>query len=656
MASNEPRYLTKSRFKLACECGTKLFYTKKTEEYGDSKIEDSFLAALADGGFQVGELAKQYFPGGIGITSLGYDEALAETHEVLQFGALAIFEAAVQYKELLIRADILEFKGNDINLFEVKAKSFDSQEDDPLFNKNGTISRKWREYLLDIAFQTYVVEKAFPGRRIVPYLYLVDKSSRSPISGLNQRFILKKDKKGRTTVEVPVPLTENELFPSLLVKVRVGDAVKHIYHDERERIHEDKSFEESIWFFAEHYQKDQIIPPVLGTKCLKCEFSGGDKTKSGRDECFQQVLPTNQLVPIEKSVLSIWNFRGKEKCLQAGKFRLQDIEEADIAPKGHDKEGLSASERQWLQVVKSQREDKSPYIDTANLRHEISRLTFPLHFIDFETAQVAIPFNQGRRPYEGLAFQFSHHTLSASGRLTHETEFLLAERGVFPNYQFLRALKKALTNDSGSIFRYASHENTYMNLLYSQLLEEEESDKEELLEFIRLISHSKDDSVEQWQGARDMIDLCTWVKQYFYAPETQGSNSIKKVLPAVLNQSDFLKAKYGRPVYGSDEIHSTNFSHFTWIQEEAGQIQDPYSLLPAIFPESSKNDNQYLLYSSEELKDGGAALTAYAKLQFTEMTARERSALSNALRKYCELDTLAMAMIFEAFREWSKEA
>jgi hypothetical protein len=48
-----PRYLTKSRFKLALECPTKLFYTGKTDLYPYAKQEDEFLQALADGGFQV---------------------------------------------------------------------------------------------------------------------------------------------------------------------------------------------------------------------------------------------------------------------------------------------------------------------------------------------------------------------------------------------------------------------------------------------------------------------------------------------------------------------------------------------------------------------------------------------------------------------------
>jgi hypothetical protein len=54
------RYLTKSRYKLAKECAHKLFYTSK-KDYYNSKLDDEFLLALAEGGYQVGELAKQYY-------------------------------------------------------------------------------------------------------------------------------------------------------------------------------------------------------------------------------------------------------------------------------------------------------------------------------------------------------------------------------------------------------------------------------------------------------------------------------------------------------------------------------------------------------------------------------------------------------------------
>jgi hypothetical protein len=69
---SNPRYLTKSRFKLALDCETKLFYINK-KGYPDTKLDDSFLAALAEGGFQVGELAKYYYPRGTEIPYGNYD-------------------------------------------------------------------------------------------------------------------------------------------------------------------------------------------------------------------------------------------------------------------------------------------------------------------------------------------------------------------------------------------------------------------------------------------------------------------------------------------------------------------------------------------------------------------------------------------------------
>ena len=40
-------------------------------------------------------------------------------------------------------------------------------------------------------------------------------------------------------------------------------------------------------------------------------------------------------------------------------------------------------------------------------------------------------------------------------------------------------------------------------------------------------------------------------------------------------------------------------------------------------------------------------MMVYAKKQYTEMSNEERSALEKGPLKYCELDTLAMVMVFE---------
>ena len=92
-----PRYLTKSRYKLGIECPTKLFYTGKAE-YSDQRDCNPFLAALAEGGFKVVELARQYYRGGVVIETLDYNEALAMTQDLMRQDRVIIFEPAFLYK------------------------------------------------------------------------------------------------------------------------------------------------------------------------------------------------------------------------------------------------------------------------------------------------------------------------------------------------------------------------------------------------------------------------------------------------------------------------------------------------------------------------------------------------------------------------------
>jgi len=56
--------LTKSKFKLAFECPTKLYYVDKPQ-YANQLADDSFLKALAEGGYQVEALARCCFPDGL---------------------------------------------------------------------------------------------------------------------------------------------------------------------------------------------------------------------------------------------------------------------------------------------------------------------------------------------------------------------------------------------------------------------------------------------------------------------------------------------------------------------------------------------------------------------------------------------------------------
>jgi len=652
---SKQRFLTKSRFKMATECPTKLFYTGKTE-YANSKLDDPFLAALADGGHQVGELAKQYYPNGFDITTLDYDEAEKQTLELLAMDEVVIFEPAIRFENLFVRVDILVKKGNHFELIEVKAKSYSHAKDNDLLNTKGKIDSKWKPYVFDVAFQKHVLENAFPTATVSSYLMLVDKSATCATNGLNQKFVLERDKFNRKGVRVSSTLSQDDLSNKLLTKIHVDKAVQIAYDTELTTGMPAHSFKDNIDVLADYYQNDTKIAPVIGKKCKTCEFqctqADEDEGKlSGFKVCWQEQLRWNDKDFEDKTVLDIWNFRGADKCIEQGIIKLVDVLPEHIGEVESREAALAPKERQWLQVEKEQNQDTSAHFDAECMRREIEGWKYPLHFIDFETNAVAIPFYKGMSPYEGIAFQFSHHVVHKDGRVEHAGEFLNTEQGEFPNFEFVRALKAQLENDEGTVFMYSPHENSYLNMIYRQLLSSSELDKSELCEFIKTITRSSGSSKEVWRGERCMVDMLELVKKYYYDPATNGSNSIKYVLPAILNSSQYLKDKYSKPIYGSNEMRSLNFEHKTWIElDENDEVKDPYKLLPKMFAEISDHDVE-LLSEGDELNNGGLALTAYAKLQFTHMSEYEKDELRKALLCYCELDTFAMVAIFEAWRE-----
>src|SRR4051812_45655583 len=99
-------------------------------------------------------------------------------------------------------------------------------------------------------------------------------------------------------------------------------------------------------------------------------------------------------------------------------------------------------------------------------------------------------------------FQFSHHVVHQNGCIEHATQYLNSVRGRFPNFDFVRALKKALENDDGTIFRYAAHENTVLCQIYEQLRDSSEPDAAELIAWIKTITTSSSSAKEKWSGSR----------------------------------------------------------------------------------------------------------------------------------------------------------
>lgn len=591
----------------------------------------------------MGELAKCYYPDGHDILSLAPDKALKQTNELLKKNNVVIFEAAIKHKNLFIRVDILVKRGNFIKLYEVKAKSFDPSSDSFSQKKNKEkIADKWKPYLFDIAFQRHVVRSAFPDSTVTTYLYLVNKKSITPTDGLNQKFQIVEENNNRKSVKVTSPLSQDDLSEELLTKIPVDHYCDLILNTEEGSDAYGTSFKDRIEKYSQAYITDTKINPVLTKLCGECEFRANQEDlnkglKDGFKECWKQQLNWKEQDFDAPNVLDIWNFLKKDEFIKEGKIKFSQIYEDDINPnKSH------RAARQWLQIEKANNNDNSIWLDKAGLKAEMDSWVFPLHFIDFETAAPAIPFNKGKSPYEGVAFQFSHHIVYEDGRAEHKGQYINTERGIFPNYEFARQLKSELDKDEGTIFRYATHENTYLNHIHQQLQSDKDpvDDKDELCDFIETITYLKENKDVIRRGERDMVDMLAVVQLHYYNPMTNGENSLKQVLPATLNSSDYLKEKYSKPIYGTSQLPSKNFNNMTWIKFEDGLVKDPYKLLKL-----SSGDN-------EDITDGGDAMTAYSRMQFSEMGDDEYNELKNGLLRYCELDTLAMVMIYEAWREW----
>jgi hypothetical protein len=650
------RVLTKSKFKLGLECPNKLYYTGK-KDYANKKNENPFLEALAKGGFQVEELARLHYPDGILIQGnpWEYESSWKQTQKLLEEENVIIYEAAFLNDGLFIRTDVLIKKGSKIELIEVKSKSFDSNQENP-FEVTKGIKSEWKPYLFDIAFQKHVMQKCYPDWQIDSFIMLVDKSKTASIDGLNQLFRITNEANGRTGIKTLVSSIE-ETGSSVLERSNVSEIVSKIENDIYS-YGNGLTFHEAVDDFKIHYLKDSYKNwQTSFMACKKCEFQTSNEDlekglKSGFEECFKRQHKWGEK---EFKKPKIFDIRGMHftkgiKLFENNTFFMDALTIDDI---GYKEEAgkLSNTERAWLQIERKVKNDERIYVDKVGLKEEIDKWIYPLHFIDFETCTAALPFNKGRRPYEQIAFQFSHHILHENGKIEHADEYISNLAGYFPNFDFVRELKKALEKDDGTIFRFHNHENTILNAIYNQLQDSEEKDKEVLIDFIQSISHSTGKGANKWIGQRDMVDLWVVAKNYYFNPLTKGSNSLKDLLPSALNKSAYLRDKYSKPL-NDLSITSKNFSdNHIWLEIHEDKVVNPYEKLPPVFDNWTEEEIEKSISDITNINEGGAALTAYGKLQYTDMNQAEIEEITSSLLKYCELDTLAMVMLYEHFKE-----
>jgi hypothetical protein len=702
----KPRYLTKSRFKMALECPTKLFYAAPGNGYFDKNQNNDFLQALADGGNQVGELAKFKYhddPVGAAITveTLNAQDALAQTQAKLDApGRVVVAEAALLHAPFFIRVDILilDKEARTIDLIEVKSKSVDDGVLSKGFRNNSGYDPHWLPYLYDVAFQAEVAQRVFPDHVIRPKLLLVDSQACCDIDGLHQHFKIVTEldplnNRTRVRVQTPAGLSRSKLGSlGLLREVDVADIVADLRRSPIDNaIHIPEPYRQDLLTFMDWAGQLQTYGKRyffgVSKACRNCQFRApdGDLLRSGLEECWQSALgqglihgvlkPDDRATPLS---IDLWGGAAGSKSLagavlEQGRAVLADVQEDDIRPgKPSEGAGLTPLERRLAQIGAA-RGDGPPYVLDENRLRAMDDWAWPLHMIDFETSAPALPFFKGMRPYETLAFQFSHHVMEKLGdgtvRIRHANQWICTEAGVHPSIEFVRQLRHALIPDGqlhGTVFRYHNHENTVLRGLRKHITDQAPvsvPDAEELVAFIDLITQSTGDekrATGHYQGPQAMVDLHRLVQEGYYSAHAGGSISLKHMLPAILHDAPSTASLHQKTgLYGRDlTIDSLNFHEpggHVWLQASKGM--DPYKTLPAIFGSEHGELNEMLrrLAGDDEeegkINQGGLAMTAYNYTQFACLNAAERRGIAQALLRYCELDTMAMVMLVQGLFE-----
>jgi hypothetical protein len=617
-------YLSKSDFKVARTCATKLYYRKL--KYPSMLAEDEYLQFLADGGYMVETIAKLCHPGGIEIGFEDGPERSAEkTASVLNSNEnVVLFEATLISSGRIARVDILKKNGGTFELIEVKAKSVDTSTGaNPFRGSRGGIIPKWAPHLEDVAFQFSVLRELFPQAEIIPYLCLTDKSKTTSIDQIFAKFDLVRPKGDdrefcRPVVSYVGDVGELRKDPFLSV-VNVASEVKELLPEVEKH---SRIFIESL---ANGLKK---IDVRINVDCRKCEYRfvpGGDaKRTDWNNEGFRECW--GPLADVDPNLLDYYHVTAIERSrhiinplISRGLVKLSDVEEADLV-KADGTVG-PINERQLIQreYTLANREYFAP-----DLKRRLDGLRYPLHFIDFETSRVAVPYHAGMRPYEQVAFQWSCHTIrERNAELEHCDWINVVD--AFPNFQFAEALMETLGTE-GSFLIWSMHENSVLNDIRHQM---------EVYGYNNAGLRDWLHTVVKFDGhpSAHIADMCDLAKRCYFHPQMKGRLSLKFVLPAIWETNESLHSEFSQ-----------------YYRRAGGQLIDPYETLPRLpfgNPESDEED------ADQAVTEGTGAMRAYQEMLYglhrNDDATKEK--WRQLLLQYCELDTAAMVMVW---RHWNE--
>jgi len=629
--NDRDKYFTRHLFGAGLECPVKLHYYR--QDYPQNQQSRPFIEHAIYNKRLLTALARSVYPNGIFVNDKELKKAADKTRKLLQRDEVVLFDAIFEHQQMMARLPIIHKSGNQVTVFYIRTKAFDSRKH-RITDSEGYINGKWEKYILDFAYQVYLIQENYPDLDIQAMLIMPEKSSTAYTDNLPLLLHPLDDRSKAESIDV-----SNQ---ELLAKLDVTKVVKRLMsrHSFAEKYFPKTTLEETLHYFSTVYFGNEKPDPEIGSKCKRCEFRIGSKRlkegeRSGFNECWLPVMSEEN--PSENHIFDLIG-PGTNRRLANGNYDQKDIPADSIFSSASviESEGrISQEMRQALQIHKRKDEEVPGEIIRPVLFEELKSWQFPLHFLDFEAGNYAVPVRKNRRPYHLVVFQFSCHTLYQDGRWKHR-EWIDDFKSGYPNYEMVRRLKLIPDINEGTLVQYSNFERNALKTIRSELLQEQDEigDAHQLIDWIETIINRHDSSHSQ---PPYIADLSRLVKNFYYNREMESSLSIKDVLRSVMSHSSYLKKLYSKP------YSSSNFDHIFWWQPNGeGGARNPYSILTET--------------GDSPIRRGTEAMVVYGKMIAQEMDPQRHEAYQNALLKYCELDTLAMMMIYQHWQKKMEQA
>ena len=557
-------------------------------------------------------LARARYPAGIEVTPNPGESPSAATVRLLTSQPnIVLFEAVFETPSQSARVDIIERVGNRLNLIEVKAKSTSDEADlesQGFRTKSGSIRAGWRPYLEDVTFQREVIREVV-GKTftVTPHLLLVNKTHICDDAVTFDKVeLLPRDstafgKPRSRYLGDPMLVANHPILKLLDVTAEADDLMTG------------DSLDEQIAELTEiaACTSPSEVPITLSKVCRDCEYRVTDGQKSGFDECWGTlaIADSHVLDLFRVDLLGGKDSGALEDLIADGVSEVTEIPLSILSETG------STPIRQALQIAGVEHQE-------PELLEALERVTYPLHFIDFETSRIALPYHAGMRPYGLVAFQFSCHTISKPGEDPSHTEWINLD-DVCPNTEFVVQLRKAI-GDRGTVMVWSPHERSTINQIAKELAASNPTLAAELTPWLTNVVTASTD------GGR-MLDLHALCKEHYFHPRMKGRTSIKVVLPAVWESGTFL---HRDPWFTK------------YFKDSPAGVLSPYDTLEAQLIDG---------HSVAAVTEGGAAMAAYQDMMYGHHRGNSayRFAVRSSLLRYCELDTAAMLMIWKYWRRKS---